>query len=150
MGKFQLTDDISGDFNENYFSRILNPNMDLLTRVYQDIAGQLHHSIFFMLLAFIFLAWTVKKRGWIQILPIMSFIIFIYVYYAYVYKYGIPGGGDHGSALRYAMPVILPLYFLGALGFQAAMDGINSRSWPSWARGLLQLILAGLVISKLF
>ena len=130
-------------------SRLLSPNLNMLSRVYHLALSDTPQLVYFGIISLVFIAAANTKKIYAALLPVVLHIGMIGIYYGYLYNYG-KAGGDHASSVRYLMPMVLALFFLGAEGFTRIMRGIEKNPWPLTVKLCAGLIMVGMFLPKLF
>ncbi len=127
--------------------RLMHPDTDLLQRVFKHWFENAGSMLYFLLLALLSFFTTCGRRVYL-IFPMALMIGVLLIFYGYSFYYGMPGKGDHASALRYLMTVVPAIFYLGAEGFETLVTRLEQQQGK--AGSVFFLIGLVLILVKVF
>lgn len=127
--------------------RLGHPNGDMLGRAVHNMWTDAENLCYFAVLAAVCSLLTVRhyRYGW----PVLAWAGVLFVHYGYVYAYGADGVGDFASALRYMLPAMAGMLFLGSLGWSRLARWVEENT-GGWIKPVCWAMMLGALLHRAF
>jgi len=97
-----------------------DPNTTMLSDAFRYIITIFPEAIIFTFLSILLIMIARKRGSFLALIPIVLLIVVVTLYYGFIYI-----GGDHESSIRYFMPQMMALFYLGGSAFQHLLTSVK-------------------------